>query len=261
MPSPFPGMDPYLENPAEWPGLHHLLISKATELLQPQVRERGYYVRIEERIWLTEPERNIVPELAVHHRRPSRASEGDVAVLEPDEPIRIERRLYQIREPYLEIFDRQGNRLTTGVEIVSPSNKTEGKGRELYLQKQRQLQQAGVNLVEIDLLRSGLHILDLPNELLSPIKGWSYLVNIVRTGAGEYEFYPVGLRERLPRIGIPLKEGEVDAVLDLQLAFDRAYDTGPYPDSLDYTSDALDPLGSDDASWAHQLLIAKGFRT
>jgi hypothetical protein len=26
MPSPFPGMDPYLENPEFWPGVHNRLI-------------------------------------------------------------------------------------------------------------------------------------------------------------------------------------------------------------------------------------------
>jgi len=262
MSSPFPGMDPYLETPAEWPGLHHLLITKATELLQPQVRERGYYVRIEGRIWLAEPDRTVVPDLAVHHRAPRKAAQPTgVAVLEADQPVRIERQTYEVREPYLEIFDRQGDRLVTGIEIVSPANKSEGKGRELYRQKQRQLHQGGVHLVEIDLLRAGLHILDLPHDLLLRFRGWSYLVNVIRAGGSEFEFYPIILQERLPRIGIPLKPSEPDAVLDLQLAFERAYDTGPYPDSIDYAADLLDPLNSDDSGWANQLLIAQGLRT
>ena len=55
MASPFPGMDPWLEHPADWPGLHHLLISAAAGLLNEQLKPLGYYVKVDERIWLEEP--------------------------------------------------------------------------------------------------------------------------------------------------------------------------------------------------------------
>ena len=47
MPSPFPGPDPYLEDPRSWRDVHHRLISAASDLLNDQTRPK-YFVRIEE---------------------------------------------------------------------------------------------------------------------------------------------------------------------------------------------------------------------
>ena len=62
MPSPFPGMDPYLEHPALWPGLHSRLIVGLADDLGPILRPR-YYVEVEERVYLLTPEspRKAVP--------------------------------------------------------------------------------------------------------------------------------------------------------------------------------------------------------
>jgi len=51
MPSPFPGMDPYLENPSLWPDGHGRLINIASELLLAQLRPK-YFVQIDERLYL-----------------------------------------------------------------------------------------------------------------------------------------------------------------------------------------------------------------
>ncbi|WP_414572726.1 DUF4058 family protein [Nostoc sp. CCY 9925] len=48
----FPGMNPYLEDPALWPGVHGRLIVAITDFLSPQLR-RKYFVAIEERIYQT----------------------------------------------------------------------------------------------------------------------------------------------------------------------------------------------------------------
>ncbi len=56
MPSPFPGMDPYLESPQVWADFHSRFINVMSEQLVPLVRPR-YSVRIEERVYLEfEPE-------------------------------------------------------------------------------------------------------------------------------------------------------------------------------------------------------------
>ncbi len=56
MPSPFPGMDPYLEHPDFWPEVHHWLITLIAETLVPQVRPK-YRVAIEKRIYeISQPE-------------------------------------------------------------------------------------------------------------------------------------------------------------------------------------------------------------
>ena len=53
--SPFPGMDPYLEDPGSWPDLHHRLISAASDQLNAQLRPR-YLARIEERVYVDDGE-------------------------------------------------------------------------------------------------------------------------------------------------------------------------------------------------------------
>jgi hypothetical protein len=167
----------------------------------------------------------------------------------------------EVRETYAEIFDARGHRLVTGIEFVSPTNKSDRQGRELYQRKQQELAGAGVNLVEVDLIRSGPHVLDVPEDVVETRRPWDYLVNLVRRGSREYQFYPIGLRNALPRIRIPLKEGDEDAVLDLQEVFNQAYGYGPYPERIDYSTAPSPPLSPEDDGWADQRLRGAGLRT
>ena len=93
MPSPFPGMDPYLEKPSSWPGVHLELISGIRAALTQQLRPR-YYVNVDERIYLSgpnDPGRSAwVPDLYLtrQSKRRSRVSAApSTAVLEVAEPI------------------------------------------------------------------------------------------------------------------------------------------------------------------------------
>ncbi len=262
MPSPFPGMDPYLEHPAVWPGVHHLLVSATAEALQPVLRERGYHVTIGERVRLTEADPSILPDnLVLTSSRPRRtAPGGEAAVTLADEPVRVARSPTEVRESYLEVFERTGRRLVTGIEFLSPTHKLDRRGRRLYRRKQRLLGRRGVHLVEIDLLRRGRHLAEVPEEVAAESRPWDYLVNVARRGGDGYEFYPLRVRDRLPRVGIPLRPGDADAVLDLQVAFDRAFDVGAFTEVVDYMLPPVPPLAADDAAWADQLLKEKGLR-
>src|ERR1700722_3282779 len=81
MPSPFPGMDPYLEDPDLWPDVHASLIAGIRELLAPQLRPR-YVARVEQRTLLFDPdepadELQVVPDVrVVEHRRRHHVSRG-----------------------------------------------------------------------------------------------------------------------------------------------------------------------------------------
>lgn len=263
MTSPFPGMDPWLEAAHIWPGLHIRLIDQSATILQPQLRERGYYIDAGERVWLTEPRRPVYPDNVIYEVRYKKPVEGSlaVAVAEPDEPIRVKQAEVEIREPYLEIFDASGHRLVTGIEFVSPTNKSDADGRKLYQRKQEELAEAGVNLVEVDLIRRGPHVLDIPKKIVTENQPGDYLINLVRHDGDLYEFYSFKLRDRLPRIRIPLKSGDADAVLDLQGVFERSYESGPYPERLDYSASPPPPeLSPEDAAWADELLKSKGLR-
>ena len=62
MPSPFPDMDPYLEDPSIWPDLHSTMISYIREALQPQVRPK-YVARIGERVEVADFGTKYVPDV------------------------------------------------------------------------------------------------------------------------------------------------------------------------------------------------------
>jgi hypothetical protein len=92
MPSPFPGMDPYLEHPAWWPGVHHRLIVGLADVLGPVLRP-NYAVSVEERVYVGIPEdlfilarpRTIVPDVSISGgpRREPRGGRGTVVLAGP----------------------------------------------------------------------------------------------------------------------------------------------------------------------------------
>jgi hypothetical protein len=156
VPSPFPGMDPYLEHPTLWPGVHNGLIAALQLFLAPQLRPR-YYIAMEERLYITEPDQRVFvgrPDLAVvgHPEAetvlqpaPSASSVLTVQVPLPDE----------VRETYLEVRETGTDDVVTVLEILSPTNKRLGRGRRLYEDKRMEVLASRTHLVEIDLVRAG----------------------------------------------------------------------------------------------------------
>ncbi len=265
MTSPFPGMDPYLENPNMWRGVHHWFITASAEQLQPQLTPRGYYVDVESRVWLESPERSVYPDLSLlipadlktFEKQTEKASSSEVA----DLPVKIRVVENEVREDYLQIYERSTNKLITGIEFISPSNKSNRTARKLYLKKRKELFEAGINFVEIDLLREGKSIVRLPASIVDRIPRPYYLVNIIRAEGEEYEFHPIDVRRRLPRVGVPLKPGEPDVVLDLQAARDRVYAAGAYGDRIDYNRDPVPPLPPAYAEWLRETVARGGSAT
>lgn len=248
--SPFPGMDPYLEHPSLWPNVHQRLITYASDALQAQLAPR-YYVSIGERVYLEAPERSVYPDLWVVERGGTRAT--TTSALEPDRPIVVVVEPVERREVFIEIQDpAAGHRVVTVIEVLSPSNKQPGEGRELYLRKQAEVLASDVHLVEIDLLRAGAPTVALPP---SPAGARGYRVVVTRaTDRTRRELYQVSIRDRLPRVAIPLRPTDPDAVLDLQAVLDEAYAKGAYGLRVDYTAPPVPPLEGDDAVWARELL-------
>lgn len=261
MPSPFPGMDPYLEKRSLWPDFHSSFITYVREHLQEQIRPK-YNARIEERIHLIQPPHNYYPDLSII--RPSQP-EKMLAVAEKagvaDNPYLIELLESEFREPYIEIIYLPTGEVVTTIELLSPINKT-GEGRLRYVEKQEQLLKTRISLVEIDLLRFGNHTVAVPEERVKEVKGWRYMVSVRRAGqSATFEVYFAGLGSRLPRCRIPLRPPDADAVLDLPAILNRTYDVSGYEDFIDYREPPPPPPLSDaEMAWLDELLQEKGLR-
>jgi Protein of unknown function (DUF4058) len=170
MPSPFPGMDPYLESPTIWPDLHNALAGEIRNELNPMLPS-PYYARLEmrEEVGIIEEGQTknwIVPDITVV--RPLHATAGsgsEVAVLanprrEISTSVEVTAHLEKIRHAFVEIRDSsRGHKLITLIEILSPSNKRRGPDRKAYAHKQQEVLESDANLIELDLLRGGRRIL------------------------------------------------------------------------------------------------------
>ncbi len=265
----FPGMDPYLENPAIWSGVHNAFIVYLRDQLQPRLRPR-YVTSIEERVYVERQEwdrdeamnrdRSIVPDASIRRRRPEPfGGGGAVALTEPmaDEPLLVADPRLEIHEAYLTILDRKsGQEVVTVIELLNPTNKARGQGRESYLAKQTEVLASRSHLVEIDLLRSGTHTLAVGEEAASRAAPRDSLVCVSRAGGwrDEFELYPRRLRDRLPRIRIPLAQGDPDTVLDIQAVLAHTYEAGDFSLILDYGKPCVPPLSPEDQAWADALV-------
>ncbi len=252
MPSPFPGMDPYLE--AHWRDVHARLVIYASDALQA-ILSPSLRARVEERALLEMPQgfceyprRGV----AIWSESAVAAAEPLLVETEPEPPI----------ETYLEIIDREsGNRVVTVIEFLSPSNKSPGPNREQYLRKQRDICSSDANLVEIDLNRFGTHTLAFSLVNLKPEKRTAYMACVRRTTRrGMAEVYPMPLWERLPAVKIPLRPDDADVSLDLQALVEQCYRNGGYEGTLNYAIDPDPPLFGADEEWTDEWLHEKGLR-
>ena len=259
MPSPFPGMDPYLEEPNIWPGVHQRLITYISDELQQYIRPK-YHARMGERLYVVEHDRDIYPDVTLIHRgrpEPALVGEGGVvtAPLVADEPLTLIVPPVEYREPYIEIVHTAGGEVITVIEILSPANKARGKGNDLYRLKQDEVLNSQTHLVEIDLLSQGLHTIALPIGNVSNLPPHRYLICTNRaSNRNSFELYPIPLNQRLPHCRLPLKDDDADVVLDLPTIFNRCYDNGGYSDVIDYSQPPIVPLSPEEQTWIAEAI-------
>jgi hypothetical protein len=232
MPSPFPGMGPYLEGDL-WPGFHHELAVQVKQMLRPLLAPR--YYPFTERYFLTDDEADvaigeerIMPDVGVAERNAGgriRAGAEETAaplVLELPMPMPIAHYRVAIRTV-------RSRKLVTAIEFLSPTNKR-GQGREEYLRKRNRVLARPINLVEVDLLHQGQRV---------PIKGkhpgGAYFAYVSPAQERpKVRVWPRRLEQPLPVISVPLK-GKDAVMLDLQRAVANVYDLGGYDTIIDYT--------------------------
>jgi hypothetical protein len=260
MASPFPGMDPYLEGYL-WPDVHTALANKIRQQLTPLLRPRyaarlGIYVvedtapegdigimypdvEVMQRPGLTPQTSPALPQQTQQHATPAALS---VAVVLP----------VDVQIPVVEIRDTAQNQLVTCIELLSPVNKRE-PGLMQYRQKRQRLYQAGVHLIEIDLLRRGTR----------PIMGeripqTPYLIALTRAASGKTDLWPLNFTDALPTIPVPLRQPDDDVLLQLSAAFASIYDEAAYDLSINYAADPPPPaLSAADRHLIHSLLAQR----
>lgn len=264
MPGPFPGMDPWLESPGLFPDLHNTLIGYIREVIAKGL-PRPYYTAIATRVYVEHSDRQIEPDVdvLVRKKRPrlETVDAGGLLVAKP-RPLVFRTPSDQTREWAIEIrHPDSGDRLVTSVEVLSLSNKSRGsEGRKQFLKKQKELLAGRVNVVEIDLLRSGTPTTLAPHKRVRLRAGpFDYHVSVRRYYRSlSTEVYAIPMAERLPLIAIPLLKGDADVVNDLQVCFDRTYDVGSFGGRAEYDKTARPPLTAEQQAWAEGVLEAKG---
>jgi len=252
MPSPFPGMNPYLEQDRIWKDFHQTFMITSREVLREQVRPH-YYVTVEEDLFVRESaddswRRVGQADAAITGHGPIILTDGGTAIMEP--PVRgsIPDAIEETRHAFLEIRNRADDGLVTVFELLSPTNKRSGKDRDRYLDKRLRILNSSVHLVEIDFLRGWAR---MPADGVSAC---DYLTIVSRAEERpDAGLWPIGLRESLPVLPIPLRLGDPDAQLDLKLVLDRVYDRSGYEDFV-YKGQPRPPLSPADAAWARQFV-------
>jgi hypothetical protein len=157
----------------------------------------------------------------------------------------------EFRENFLDIREMRSGHIVTTIEFLSPSNKRAGEGRQQYLLKRNACLIGDRNFVEIDLLRAGTRM-----PLAGGYPAGEYFVTMFRmTRPGKCGLWPIGLRDRLPAIPIPLLPGEDDLVLDLGPLVSTIYTVSNYGLSINYARPlSPKPKNTDDAAWLQERL-------
>lgn len=265
MPYPFPGMDPYLEDPAIWPQVHTRLIVALADELTPKLQPR-YWVSIEERTYLTidVPDLVGVPDVAVTRDRagqaasPAPAGPARALTVEPGAiAVQLPRQI-EVKERYLEIQALPGGEVITVVEFLSPTNKRPGRSREQYQQKRMDVLETRTHLVEVDLIR-GWPPFDMVDQSGKGLG--QYRILISRSERRPLaDLFPFSIRQPIPAFHLPLRAGDEEPIIDLGALLHDLYDRARYDLRIDYKADPNPPLPEEDAAWVEARLREQGIR-
>ena len=255
MSNPFPGMNPYLEHPEVWPGVHHWLIVEIARFLSPQLRPK-YRVAVEVRMYETVGEQSLlvgIPDLTVQGSQgKTKEPTANVAVAQaPTKPQTVEVPVPEtIRQGYLEVREVATNEVVTAIEILSPVNKRSGEGRKQYESKRHRVLGSSTNLVEIDLLRKGKSMAVYNSNIST-----HYRILVSRGNCRPLaDLYGFNLPEAIPPFPLPLKLGDTEPLIDLQLLLNNVYDQASYDLLIDYAQEPIPSLSEEEQVWVNKLL-------
>lgn len=255
MPSPFPGMDPYLEGPL-WTSVHSQIAVEIARQLTPKLVPK-YAALTERRVVMALPDvedgiaistAGIRPDAAIVTEAAPRV--GGAAAVTVEAPVELDTLLPEpVPQLTVEIRDTESRVLVTAIEVLSPWNKA-GDGYDEYLAKRSKLLLSSAHLMEIDLLRSGERV-----PMRQPLPAGDYYVFLSRAGRRPLtSVWPISIRQALPDIPVPLLAGDPDVALNLQDVFENVYDGFGYRYLVDYRQQPRIPLAAFQWEWAQQHL-------
>ena len=256
MPSPFPGMDPFIESRRIWSDFHLDLAAEIRAHLNARIQP-GYYATAVtyityEVIAVTQSEPHAAsPDVSVW-RTDLRVPTQDVtAVIDPPPvqsmvPLEVPVRLARV-----EVRAAGADTLVTAIEILSPINKRPGRERQRYLRKRRELLRSEVHVMELDLLRGGER-----SPLETAVPPAPYYVTLARVEhRPSVDVWPIQLAARLPVLPVPLSAPDPDVPLDLRAIVPVVYERGGYATRIDYRQPVpLPPLTPEQQAWVEHLL-------
>lgn len=247
MPYPFPGMNPYLENPDLWPEVHHLLISLLAETLNPQLLPI-YRVAIEKRVYQVTGEDAVlvgIPDATIAKTKASPPT-GATEIASPPTPTTVTLPIpTDIKEAYLEVREVATQEVITVIEVLSPANKRPGRGRDVYLQKRDAVLASPTHLVEIDLLRSGV-----PMPMVGTETTADYRLLVSRSQRRPYaDLYAFSLRDAIPAFALPLKSPDESILVALDALLPQVIDRAGLSVVLDYQQPPMPMLEDEDWVW------------
>jgi Protein of unknown function (DUF4058) len=255
MRSPFPGMDPYLEDPIFWSSFHSRFLVAIADAITPQVIPK-YYVEIEARTYIDNGEDDIligIPDAVVLANKTqalAQSSPTATAVQVRPQRVRVPMAL-ELKERYLQVRELGTDAVITVIELLSPKNKRAGKGREDYEAKRLDILASASHLVEIDFLRAGN-----PMTMAGATGAMDYHILVSRSNLRPCaDLYAFTLQEPIPDFLLPLQAEDEDLLINLQEIFEGVYERSAYSIRLNYTNPVPPPaLSESDRRWVQELL-------
>ncbi len=254
MDNPFPGMNPYLEMPELWHQVHNRLIIAIADDIIPQIVPK-YHVSIEERVYTSVADVLMVgiADVAVSRRHESTSGNG-VTTASLTEPAKVAVPIpEEVTERFLEVRSTQTGEVVAVIEILSPKNKRSGEGREAYQRKRQKIFASNTSLVEIDLLRGG----EAMPVLGTADTGYRILVSRGYRRP-EADLYTFGLKDAIPAFPVPLREGEVEPVVDLQRLLNEVHVKARFDLVIDYSQSVKPALSAEEEVWVKEVVERVG---
>jgi hypothetical protein len=242
----FPGMDPYLENPEVWPEVHFGWIAGLARSLNAVITPK-YHAAVEKRVY-SDTLLGGIPDVSVFQKGMDRTSPNQ-ATATLSEPIAVTVPIAEeVQERYLEIREVGTGLVVMVVEVLSPKNKRTGEGQQRYDAKRQRILNSEVNLVEIDLLRSGE-----PKPMVGGVKS-DYRILVSRADrCPAAELYAFNLRDLIPLFPLPLRSQDEEPVVNLQELPGRVYQGAALDLAIDDTGQPIPSVNEEDFAWIQSL--------